>query len=109
MEDSQIFFRPCRWINTPFTSLRVLTEGAVAVSEAASEAENGCFPRGAVVGGEVGSGGVIFHPHISLVWRSGGDAVICFSIPARTEGTSYSVVGGGALCWWWRTLLVVEE
>ena len=32
-------YRPCRWINHPFTRLRFLEEGAVAVESAASEAE----------------------------------------------------------------------
>ena len=56
VKDRWRFFRPCRWINRPFMYLRVLAEGAVAVEAAASEAENGCIPGGAVVGGEVGSG-----------------------------------------------------
>ena len=30
LEDSQRFFRPCRWINRLFTRLRVSAEGAVA-------------------------------------------------------------------------------
>ena len=30
VENSQRFFRPYRWINHPFTCLRVLLEGAVA-------------------------------------------------------------------------------
>ena len=37
VEDRCVFFRPFRWINLPFTRLRVLTEGGVAVT-AASEA-----------------------------------------------------------------------
>ena len=32
VEDRWRFFRPCRWINCPFTRLRVLEEGVVAVA-----------------------------------------------------------------------------
>ena len=108
VEDCRRFFRPCRWINRPFTRLRVLEEGELAVAAAALKAEDGYVPGSAVVDGEVGRGGVRHHSHISLVWRLGGDAVICFCMPARTEGTAYSVVGGGVLCRWWRTLAVAE-
>ena len=108
LKDSQRFFSPCRWINSPFTNLRVSAEGAVAVAAAALEAEDRCAPRGAVVGGEVDSGRVHCHSHIGLVCKSGGDAVICFCIPTRTKGTAYSSVGGGVLCWWCRPLLVAE-
>ena len=76
MEYCRKFFSPCRWINLPFTHLRVSEEGAVAVAVAALEEEFGCVPGCAVVGGDVGSGGVRCHRHIGLVWRSGGDAVI---------------------------------
>ena len=51
-------------------------EGVVTVAAAASEAEDRCVSGGAVVGGEVGSGGVCCHFHIGIVWRSGDDAVI---------------------------------
>ena len=44
-----------------------------------------------MVGGEVSSGGVRRRHHINLVHRSGGDTVICFRMPVRTEG------GGGTL------------
>ena len=83
-------------------------EGAVAVAAATSEAEDGCVPRGTIVGGEVGSNGVRRHHNISLVWRLGGDAFICFRMPAQTEGTAYFVVGGDMLCRWRRTLFVAE-
>ena len=59
VEDRHIFFRICRWINHPFTRIRVLEKGAVAVTVAASEEDDRCAPRGAVVGGEVESGGYI--------------------------------------------------
>ena len=49
------------------------------------------------------------HHHIIIVWRSGEDVVICFHMPAQTEGTAYSVVGGGVICQWRRTLSVAEE
>ena len=68
--DCRRFFRPCRWINLPCTRLRVSAEGAVAVARAASKAEEGCVPGGAVVGGDFESGGVRCHHHIGLVWRS---------------------------------------
>ena len=61
--------------------------------------DDGCIPGGAVVGGEVSSGGVRLPRCIGLVLRSGGDAVICFCMPARTEGgRTMSVVAysGGA-------------
>ena len=74
MEDNRRLFRPCRWINYPFTRLRVLVEGEVAVADL--EAEDGCIPGGVVIGREVSSGGVRRHHHINLVRRSGGDAVI---------------------------------
>ena len=108
VEDLQRFFRPCRWINSPFTRLRVLAEAAVAVAEETSKAEDGCVPGGEVVGREVDSGGVRCHRYISLIWRLGGNAIICFHMPAQTEWTSYSIVGGGVLCWWRRTLSVAE-
>ena len=75
----------------------VLAEGSVEVEAAALEAEDGCVPGGAVVGREVGSGGIRCNIHIGIVRRSGGEAVICFCMPARTKGTAYSVIGGGAL------------
>ena len=76
VEDHWILFRPCRWINCPFTRLRVLTKGVEAVAAAASEAEDGCVPGGTVVGGEVGSGGVCRHCNFDLVQASGGDTFI---------------------------------
>ena len=79
---------PCRWINRPFTRLRVLAVGAVAVTVASSEAEDRCPPGGEVVGREVDSGRLRRHRHIGLFLRSGGDAVICFEMPARTEGST---------------------
>ena len=108
MEDCQILFWPCRWINHPFTRLRVVAEGVVAVVMVASKAEGGCVPGDAVVDGEVGSGRVRRNFGIGLVWRSGGDAVICFRMPDQTKGASSSVVGGGVICWWRRTLSVAE-
>ena len=102
VDDRWIFFRPCRWINLPFMRLSVLLEGAVAVVATALEAEDGCVPGGAVIGKEISSGRVCHHHHIGIVWRSGGNAVTCFRMPARTEGTAYSVVGGGVLCQWRR-------
>ena len=80
----------------------------VAVAAANSEAEDGCVPRGTIVGGEVGSNGVRRHHNISLVWRLGGDASIYFCMPSQTKGTAYYVVGGGVLCWWRNTILVAE-
>ena len=97
VDDRWRFFRPCRWINLPFMRLSFLMEGVVAVVAAAVDAEDGCVPGGAVVGGEVSSGGACHHNHISIVWRSGGDAVTCFRMPAQTEETAYSVVGGGVI------------
>ena len=76
VESHQRFFRPCRWINQPFRRLRVLVEGALEVAEATSEAEYRCARGGAVVGREVGSGGVRHHFHIDLVQRSGVNSVI---------------------------------
>ena len=76
MESHQRFFRPCRWINQPFRRLRVLVEGALEVAEETSEAEYRCARGGAVVGREVGSGGVRGQFHIDLVQRSGVNAVI---------------------------------
>ena len=102
VDDRWRFFRPCRWINLPFMRLSVLVEEVVAVVAAALETEDGCVPGGAVVGGEVNSGGLCHRNHISIVWRSGSYAVTCFRMPARTEGTAYSVVGGGVLCQWRR-------
>ena len=73
VKDCWRLFRPCRWINCSFTRIRVLAEGAVGVAAAASEAENGCAPGGAVVD----SNGLTLHFHISIIRRSGGgDAVI---------------------------------
>ena len=46
------------------------------MAEATSEAEYRCARGGAVVGREVGSGGVRRHFHIDLVQRSGVNAVI---------------------------------
>ena len=57
-------------------------QGVVAAAVAASEAVDICVAGGAVVGGEVGSGRVCCHFHIGIVWWSGGDAVICFRMPA---------------------------
>ena len=74
----------------------------------ASESEDRCVPGGAVVGGEVRSGRVRRHRHIGLVQWSGGNEVICFRMPAQTEGTAYSVVGGDVLCKCWCTLSVEE-
>ena len=51
VEDCRRFFRPCRWINRPFTRLSVSEEVAVAVLLASLEAEDRCVPGGAVVGG----------------------------------------------------------
>ena len=76
VENHKILFSPCIWINFPFTRLGVLAEGSLAAATAASEAEGGCLPGGAVVGGEVGSNGLCHHHHIGLVRRSGGNAVI---------------------------------
>ena len=108
VEDCWRLFKPCRWINHPFTHIRILAEGAVAVAAAASEADYGCVPGGAVVGGEVGSSEVHHHYRISLVQRLGGNAVISFCMIDQTEVTAYSVVGGGVLCWCWHNLLVAE-
>ena len=58
--------------------------------------DEGCVPRGAVVGREFGSSGVRCRCRIGLVRRSGGNGVILFQIPARTKGAEY-FVGGGAL------------
>ena len=102
VDDRWRFFRPYKWINLPFMGLSLLVEGLVAVVAASLEAEDGCITGGAVVGGEVRSGGVCHHHHIRIVRRSGGDAVIFFRMPAQTEGTAYSVVGGGVLCRWRR-------
>ena len=57
-----------------------------------------------MVGGEVGSGGVVCPCHIGLVWQSGSNTVIY----DETEGDVYSICGGGILCWWQQTLLVME-
>ena len=81
VEDRCRFFRPCIWINCPFTCLGVWSVGLVAVAVAALEVKDGCVPGGAVVGGEVRIGGVRHHRHTGLVRRSGGDAVICFCMP----------------------------
>ena len=78
VEDCLIFFIPCRWINNPFTHIRVLVEGMLAVAVATSETEDEFTHGGAVVGGEVSSVRIRRHCHISLV---GGDAVICFCLP----------------------------
>ena len=37
VEYHRVFYRSCRWINPPFTNIRVLSEREVAVTEAASE------------------------------------------------------------------------
>ena len=68
---------------------------------------DGCIPRGAMVGREISCSGVRRPCNSSLVWRLGGNAVICFCMPARTKGYVYSV-GGGVLCQWRRTLVEVE-
>ena len=72
VEDLQRFFRPCRWIKITFMRIRVLMEGALAVSAEASDAEDVCIPGGAVVGREVVRGRLYCHNCIGLVWRSGG-------------------------------------
>ena len=71
MEDLWRFFRLCKWINRPFKHLRVLAEGTIEVAATASEAEDRCFPRGAVVDGEFRSGGVHSYRRIILVCQSG--------------------------------------
>ena len=76
VEGRQRFFRPCRWINRPFTHLRVSAEGALEVAASSLEAEGGCIPRGAVVGVEVGRIRVHRNCHINFVWLSGGNVVI---------------------------------
>ena len=53
VEDFRIFFRSCRCINSPFARPRFSVEGVVAMAAEASEAEDGCVPRVAVVGKEV--------------------------------------------------------
>ena len=84
-----------------------MTEGAVAAAAsvaaaaAALEVEDGCVPRGAVVGGEVGSGGVRRHCHIALVCRSGGQC-------GRMLLHAHPNQGGGVLYWRKRTLTVME-
>ena len=102
VEDCQILFGTCRWINHPFTRLRVSADFAVAMVTVALEAEDGCVPGGAVVGKEVRSGGICCYCHIGLVQWSGGNAVICFCMPARTEGETHSIVGEGVLYRWRR-------
>ena len=52
----------------------------------AAEQDDGCVPTGAVVGKEVSSSRISHPCRIGIVWRSGGDAVICFCMPARTQG-----------------------
>ena len=69
--------------------LRVLVEGEVVVAAADPEAEDRCVPGGTVAGIDVGRGRVRCHHTISLFWRLGGDAIICFCMPARTEGMAY--------------------
>ena len=51
-------------------------EGVVSVTAEASEEEDECAPRGAVVGGEVGSVGVRCHHHIGIVRQLGVNAFI---------------------------------
>ena len=58
--------------------------------------DDGCVTRGAVVGGEVGRGGLCCHSRIGLVWKSVGDTVVCFCMPAQTKGAEYSVGGSGS-------------
>ena len=82
--------------------LRFLVEGFVSVETVASEAEDRCVPVVAVVGGEVVSSGVRCRCHIGLVCWLGCNAVICFRMPARTEGVAYYVVGGSVLFRWQR-------
>ena len=94
-----------------FTSLFIsifLAYGVVAVVAVTSEAEYGCVPGVAVVGGEVYISGVHHHHRIIRVWRSEVYNFIFFCMPARTEGAAYSVIGGVILCRWRRTILVAE-
>ena len=74
--------------------------GGGSLLEAAGR-DDGCVPRGVVGVGEVISGEVHCHRCIVLVRSLGGDAVICFCMPAQTEG-------GGLLCWWRRTMVEAE-
>ena len=57
---------------------------------------DGCVPGGVVIGKEVISGRVCHHSSISIVWWSGGDAVVCFRMTSQTKGMAYSVGGGGS-------------
>ena len=65
-----------------------------------------------MVGREVSSSGVHRRRYIGLVWRLGGDRVICFCLPTRTKGghnlsVAMHCVGGGCLLYCWkRTMLV---
>ena len=64
--------------------------------------DDGCVPRGVVSGGDVNSVVVRRCYYIGRVQRSGGNAVICFCIPAQTKGAAYSVGGGALCCFRWR-------
>ena len=55
-KDHWRFYRPCIWINSYFTRLRVLLEGAVAAAAVALEEKDRDVPGGGVVGEEVDSG-----------------------------------------------------
>ena len=74
------------------------------MTAAALEAEDGCVPGGAVVDRDVGSGEVRHNFLIGIFCQSGGNALICFCMPARNKGMTCSVVGGGVLCRWQHTL-----
>ena len=108
MEDCRGFFWPCRWINCPFTRIRVSEEGVVTAAEVASEAEDGSVPGGALVGREVRSVGVHHHCCIDLAWRYRGDVVIFFCMSAQNVEAAYPVSSGGVLCQWRRILSVAE-
>ena len=76
-----------QWPYRPFTRLGVSTEGEVSAEAAASEEVLEEVPE------------VRRHCLIGLVRLLGGNAVICFCMPAQIEGTAYSVGGGSILCW----------
>ena len=56
-----------------------------------------CVPGGAVVDGDIRSGGVRRPRCIGLVRPSGGNTVILFCMHARTKGEEYSA--GGDVLW----------
>ena len=56
---------------------------------------DGCIYLGAVVGKDVFSGRVNQSFRIGLVWKSGGEVVVSFCMPAQTKGAVYSINGGG--------------